>query len=434
MTIMVHARKSMMRSKTLMFLATVAALGVAARGDAQLLPGGGGVSLPPVGGTVGQVGGIVEQPLGSVAGSARDTVARLAATRLDRLQDLVRSAPDLLEMTRLGPAVRGELVAMDLTAEQVARLEAEGFAVTARETIEGVDIPVTRLRVPGRVSLDTALRRAQRLAPAASISANTLHLPNGVEAIGESAQQPTQGGRARSGPTIGIIDGGVAPHPALSGPIQQRAFAGGAVRPSGHGTAIASLIAGSGPVRGSAPGARLIVADIFGGDARGGNALVLAQAIGWMVSSGARVVAVSLGGPDNPLVARAVTAARARGTYIVASVGNDGPAAPPVFPASYPDVVSVTGVDGRGRVLIEAGRTPSLDYAAPGADMAAAGPNGRVIAVRGTSFAVPLVAGRLAQHLGGGDPLAALDGEAQRGRGYGRGLVCGACRTPVPAR
>ncbi len=117
--------------------------------------------------------------------------------------------------------------------------------------------------------------------------------------------------------------------------------------------------------------------------------------------------------------------------YIVAAVGNDGRAAPPAYPASYEGVIAVTGVDARNRPLIEAGRALHLDYAAPGADMSAAGPNGRLVPVRGTSYAVPFVAGRLAVHLGRPDPIAILDSEANpRGRGLGRGVICGNCRTP----
>ena len=94
-------------------------------------------------------------------------------------------------------------------------------------------------------------------------------------------------------------------------------------------------------------------------------------------------------------------------------------------------MLAVTGVDGRGRVLAEAGRASHLDYAAPGADMAAANPNGGLSPVRGTSFAVPFVAGRLAQHARAAEPIAALDAEAsERGRrGVGRGVICGDCRT-----
>src|SRR3546814_7339004 len=103
------------------------------------------------------------------------------------------------------------------------------------------------------------------------------------------------------------------------------------------------------------------------------------------------VVGFSLVGPANPLVARIVEKVLARGTRIVAPVGNDGPAAPPAFPASYKGVIAVTGVDARDRALIEAGRALHLDYAAPGADIAAADVSGRLKEVRGTSYAVPLV-------------------------------------------
>jgi subtilisin family serine protease len=83
---------------------------------------------------------------------------------------------------------------------------------------------------------------------------------------------------------------------------------------------------------------------------------------------------------------------------IVAAVGNDGPAAPPLYPASYDGVVGVTGVDGKHRVLIEAGRGAQVDFAALGADVPAAGraPD-QYAPVRGTSFAAPVVAALLAE-------------------------------------
>ncbi|MES2135488.1 MAG: S8 family serine peptidase [Pseudomonadota bacterium] len=118
--------------------------------------------------------------------------------------------------------------------------------------------------------------------------------------------------------------------------------------------------------------------------------------------------------------------ARGPGRPVVAAVGNDGPAAPPQYPASYPGVVAVTGVDAHGRALVEAGRATHLDFAAPGADMAAAVPGQGYAKVRGTSFASPLAAARL---LLAGSP-ARLASEARPGKGkVGRGVVCGDCRT-----
>ena len=121
----------------------------------------------------------------------------------------------------------------------------------------------------------------------------------------------------------------------------------------------------------------------------------------------------------------------------VAAVGNDGPAAPPAYPASYPGVLAITGVDAHHKALIEAGHALHLDYAAPGADMLAATPGSGTTSVRGTSFAAPLAAGRLAvlTAVDGGDARRALDSEAidlgAKGpdKTYGRGLVCGGCAT-----
>lgn len=98
----------------------------------------------------------------------------------------------------------------------------------------------------------------------------------------------------------------------------------------------------------------------------------------------------------------------------------------------------MTGVDGRNRALIEDGRSLHLDYAAPAADMAAAEIGGGVTAVRGTSFAVPYVAARLSRAVKlGAAPLAMLDSEAEDlgkpgpDKLFGRGLICGSCRTAL---
>jgi hypothetical protein len=409
----------------------IAALACAAASgaSAQLVP-----SLPRLPDLPRTVDGVTRDPLGTVNNVVRDAraaAAQLARARNVQLQELVREHPERLELTRDGPAVRGEILIVDPGSAAIATLIGAGFAMVSQEEVEGLGFTIAILRVPLGMEVDRAAARARRLVPSLELAPNHLHLQSGSAAVARTDAALAQ--RGGDAPAIGVIDGGVGEHPSLRSPIQQRGFASGGARPSQHGTAVASLIAGQGPVRGAAPGARLLVADIYGSDPAGGNAANLVHALGWMVQNNVRVVASSIVGPNNALVARAVQQARLRGTFIVAPVGNNGAAAPPAFPASYPEVIAVTAVDSRGRVLIEAGRSANLDYAAPGADMIAARLDGQLGTVRGTSFAVPLVAGRLAQHLSASDPLAALDREASpRERRYGRGLVCGACRTPAP--
>ncbi len=92
---------------------------------------------------------------------------------------------------------------------------------------------------------------------------------------------------------------------------------------------------------------------------------------GWCTSA-CPVINVSLVGPPNVILESVVRLVIARGFIIVAAVGNDGPAAAPLYPASYPGVIGVTAVDAHRHVLVEAARGPQVRFAAPGADMVAA--------------------------------------------------------------
>jgi len=195
------------------------------------------------------------------------------------------------------------------------------------------------------------------------------------------------------------------------------------------------MVGRAGAFSGAAPGAELYAADVYGGSTAGGSATGLVQALAWMAENAVPVVNVSLVGPRNAVVEAAVRRASGRGMLIVAAVGNDGPSAPPLYPAAYPGVIGVTAVNGRGRVLPESGRGPQVDFAAPGADMAAAGAGEGYVNVRGSSFASPLVAGLLSRRLQRPDrdsaeaAVTALAGTAADAgaRGpdpvYGRGLV-----------
>lgn len=391
--------------------------------QAQLLGGGGpiGQVVPDL---LDRVDGVLDQ-----SGLDRLSPARLAdrlmAARAARIDDLLRQHGDAVELDdRREPAQRGIILLTGADEASLGALRAAGYGVES-ERVDGLDLAVARLTVPDGRNLARALKEVRRIAPRAQASADNLYFPSGSSGFVPGA---LAGSGTVSGKIIGLIDGGVARHPALTGPVEQRGFARGAPRASSHGTAVASLIGGTGIVRGAAPGAPLLVADVYGDDPAGGGAFAIVRALGWMAARGVGVVTVSLVGPDNPLLAGAIRLARDRGVTVVAAVGNDGPAAPPAYPASYAGVIAVTGVDGHDRLLPEAGRAVHVDFAAPGADMNAARGDGKG-AVRGTSFAAPLVAGRLFVR----GSLRALRAEAtapQKGgkRGMGAGIICATCR------
>ncbi|MEQ5788748.1 S8 family serine peptidase [Erythrobacter sp. NFXS35] len=388
-----------------------------------------GLPVPGVGSALDdltdRVGDTVETADRTAAREAR-RLLRLRERTLDRL---IQRNPAVIERDTQGDlARRGELLAIASSAGDLLALEQAGFGILAREEIEGLAVAVHRLAVPSGMPLAEAERLASGIAPDLELSADHLHFEAGGESSRTSATLTPPGLAAVSGATIdlpvGIIDGASSKAVPVAA---QKGFARGAPLASDHGTSVASLLHFTGA-------RRLLVADVYGSDPAGGNALAIARALGWLAASGSKVVSISLVGPRNALVERAVKSAQQRGVVIVAAVGNDGPAAPPAFPASYSDVLAITGVDRKGRALIEAGRALHLDYAAPGADVRALDARGRSMVLRGTSYAAPLAAARVAAAIGGGTNWRPrLDAEARdlgaKGHDttYGRGLLCSGC-------
>ncbi len=394
--------------------------------DAQLgLPGG----LDPLGAidrtrttVTGAAEDVVDRSLSGVSSIVGDA-RQLAQDRLGRLRKFVaarRGSVDWDEHHE--PARAGELLLLDPDAQSLARAADKGFALIEQGQIADLDIAYARLATPKGEPLARAIADLRRALPGREITADQLHFPSGAVSA-KTGAGPAPATLPKGG-TVGVIDGGIAGSDRLAA---QGAFAAGAPKASDHASAIASLLKGAGT-------ARIYGADVYGSDPAGGNALAIARALGWMAAQRVQVVSISLVGPANPLLARSVAAAQAKGIVVVAAVGNDGAAAPPAFPASYPGVVAVTGIDGRGRVLIEAGKAAHLDYAAPGADMTALVPGKGRIGLRGTSFAAPLAAARIAARMGPGRGIGAVlqatNTEALApSRQTGRGVLCMVCRT-----
>ena len=141
---------------------------------------------------------------------------------------------------------------------------------------------------------------------------------------------------------VGVIDSGCSPE-QTNGLLDARRFwlEDGQLREGamlsdelGHGSAVlASLQREAGPVP-------LLVAQVFGGQAST-SALQVAAALLWLVEAGATLVNLSLGlQQDRPVLHQACAEALAAGVVLCASSPAQGG---PVFPASYPGVIRVTG-------------------------------------------------------------------------------------------
>lgn len=410
-------RKPPLPPSRLSLLALVLAL--AAPAGAQVaLPRLPEVRVPDVGGTV--------RDLPGTARGALDLAERAAVGSVDRLRSLARAHPRELDVDERGRAVvRGEVLVADPSPDALAAATRAGFRVIRDERLEGLDVRVVALAPPSGLRAVGAVDRLRRLAPDAAWDFNHLYVDaGGAGTAARAALAP-----AAPPERAGLIDTGVdARHPALAGVrVETAAFAPGGYLPAPHGTAVASILVGRGTT--------LYAADVYGSTPRGGSAEAVARALAWMAERKVGVVNVSLVGPENAVMDAAIRAAAARGHLIVAAVGNDGPSAPPLYPAASPEVIGVTGVDARRRALPEAGRGPQVDFAAVGAGVAGAGRKNGAGPVRGTSFAAPTVAARLAGSLPRPDKAGAERAVERLSREavdlgakgvdpvYGRGLV-----------
>jgi len=410
-------------------------------GTLGAISSGVGLDAVPVVGTDGatdlvlRAGSQLSKATGAVSGAVED-LASSAGSYRRQARDLLQRHGEAVEADDRGqPVVRGEIAGLGIAQPALARAQAAGFKVRSRETIAGLGLETVILAPPRGMAAVEAIRRLRALDPAGRYDFNHIYFESGAVQGGSAAPGDNAAASGR-GLRIGLVDGTAQATALARAQLVQRAFAPGGSRVTAHATAVASLLAGSGAgFRGAAPGATLYVADVYGTTAAGGSALSVARALGWLAQQNAPVINISLVGPPNALLAAGVATLVGKGYVVVAAVGNDGPAAPPLYPAAYPGVVAVTAVDARRRVLPEAGRGPYVGFAAPGADMAAAGLDGRLVGVRGASFAAPLAAGRLARLLPAPDPegaqraIAALGREAVdlgapgRDPVYGRGLV-----------
>ncbi|MEO8297240.1 MAG: S8 family serine peptidase [Burkholderiales bacterium] len=381
-------------------------LGVAGATQAQLrLPGPSALPTLPL-----------DLPRAPVLLPASPLPGTLQTLRRDTVNALLRQHPELVEADPAGePIRRQELLLVSPSPTELAAVSAAGFTLLREQALPELGLRQLALRPPAGLGTAEALTRLRTLAPQAEADFNHLYTGsgnNGSHVDGGTASPPPSPALPMdaNGPRrIGLVDGGVdSAHPALRRATLRPWGCDGHPVASPHGTAVASLLVGrDGVFAGALPGATLYTADIYCGQPAGGAADTLAAALAWLAREQVAVVNLSLVGPPNRLLARAVQALQQRGHLIVAAVGNDGPAAPPLYPAAYAGVVGVTGVTPARRVLPEAAQGPQVLLAAPGADAVAAGLDGRYVTVRGTSFAAPLVAGLLAQALAVPDPAVA---------------------------
>ncbi|MFI5769549.1 S8 family serine peptidase [Streptomyces sp. NPDC051658] len=237
-----------------------------------------------------------------------------------------------------------------------------------------------------------------------------------------NAPQAWAEGYDGKGSKVAVLDTGIdATHPDVKDRIlETKSFVPGeeAVDRNGHGTHVASTIAGSGAAsegvnKGVAPGADLIIGKVLGDEGSGADSGII-EAMEWAKAEGADVVSMSLGSsiPDDGSdpMSQAVDALSADGgPLFVIAAGNAYGAGTIGSPGSAEKALTIAAVDKKdnradfssmGPLVRSYGLKP--DLSAPGVDINAAasqsvpGIDGMYQSMSGTSMATPHVAGAAA--------------------------------------
>ncbi|HEY4163999.1 MAG TPA: S8 family serine peptidase, partial [Dongiaceae bacterium] len=264
-------------------------------------------------------------------------------------------------------------------------------SVVGRFQLSGLRLQVYLMRLPSGADFTDTLRRASADRRALSVQPDFEFVSLGDTSSAKPPQYALQRIHADRVPeadrgqgiTVALIDSGVdTRHESLQ---KARIAAidvindGAAPPPETHGTVMASIIAGNGKVRGLAPGVDLLAIRAFSeidpesGESKS-DSFHVAKAVSLALDRHARIINLSLGGPNDPLVRLSIVQAVLTGTLVIAAAGNGGPDGPPVYPAAQRGVVAVTATDDKDRLFLGASRGDYIALAAPGVAILAAKP------------------------------------------------------------
>ncbi|MFI9612026.1 S8 family serine peptidase [Streptomyces sp. NPDC052023] len=234
------------------------------------------------------------------------------------------------------------------------------------------------------------------------------------------AQQVWAKGNTGKGVKVAVLDTGVDPeHPDLAEQIDAGAnfvpYEADVIDYHGHGTHVASTIAGTGSAsegkeRGVAPGARLGIGKVLDNEGRGQESWIIAGMEWAARDQQAKIINMSLGGAGDhtdPMSEAVDRLSRETGALFVVAAGNGGPKSI-TSPGAADSALTVGAVDSEDRLAEfssqgprdgDAGLKPEIT--APGVDILAARTHyrrgsGYYTTMSGTSMATPHVAGAAA--------------------------------------
>jgi subtilisin family serine protease len=352
----------------------------------------------------------VRHLLGNVLDPALFDVTVLIENRYDDAS--TAEIPLLVQYPNLAAAKRARTSGAVTAGLRAQRELASISAVAGRQAKKA---PAKLAADASRIRLDRRIQADPRL--------NAPRLDANLRQV--SAPQAWHAGYTGKGVRVAVLDTGIdATHPDLAGKVVEAAnFSDDAdtVDRFGHGTHVASIIAGTGAAsggerRGVAPDAVLLNGKVLDQHGFGTDSQVIAG-MEWAAPR-ADVVNMSLGGYEesdgtDPLSLAVDALTRQHGTLFVTSAGNSGPFEHSVSaPGAAKTALTVGAVDADDKVADFSSRGPQVNtYAmkpeivAPGVSIVAARATGteggtpidaRYTSASGTSMAAPHVAGAAA--------------------------------------
>lgn len=321
------------------------------------------------------------------------------------------SVPSIPLIVQYGPGVRAAAVDAPAHSTQGAVLPSIGGAAVAASKDQAADF-WAEIAQQGRARFAGGIAK--------------IHLDGKVEAsLADSvaqvgAPEAWAQGLDGTGVTVAVLDTGVdQTHPDLAEQVAEtRSFVPGetVTDVNGHGTHVASTVAGTGAAsdgkeKGVAPGADLAIGKVLNDGGSGAESWII-EGMEWGAGR-ADVVSMSLGSPEasdgtDPMALAVDSLSESTGALFVIAAGNYGRVSGIGSPGAAQSALTVGAVDGADERAYFQDMGPRLgdavvkpEIVAPGVDVLAARSSasdgeGPYVSLSGTSMATPHVAGAAA--------------------------------------
>ncbi len=229
---------------------------------------------------------------------------------------------------------------------------------------------------------------------------DTQSLPWGLKAIGAdvSLENKADGNKIK----IAVLDTGCSNHPDLKikGGVSLVPYTSSYVDDNGHGTHVTGTIAAQNNkigVVGVAPEADIYEIKVIDNTGTGTYSQII-DGIEWAMDNKINIINMSFGGmEDSRALHDIIKEATNKGIIIVAAAGNNGYGAETeVYPARYPEAISVGAVDQTLKITNYSSTGNEVDIVAPGSDILSTTADGEYGVMSGTSMATPHITGVVA--------------------------------------